>query len=154
MAYTPTTWVTGDTVTATKMNKIENGIADSGGALVCNTTYSNDYGCYALDKTAQEIYDALNAGEMVVIKYVYGTPETFYSGTTSFANVVRFSNYNYTETLSIYAVKCTVVTVGGNYGAGAPTVIRYIAEGLDDFPHAPLAAQTNANSLTEINGDG
>lgn len=30
MAYTPTTWVTGDTVTATKMNKIENGIANAG----------------------------------------------------------------------------------------------------------------------------
>ena len=30
MAYTPTTWTTGDTVTATKMNKIENGIANAG----------------------------------------------------------------------------------------------------------------------------
>ena len=34
MAYTPTTWVTGDTVTATKMNKIENGIANAGGGGV------------------------------------------------------------------------------------------------------------------------
>lgn len=31
MAYTPTTWVTGDTVTATKMNKLENGVANAGG---------------------------------------------------------------------------------------------------------------------------
>lgn len=30
MAYTPTTWATGDTITATKMNKIENGIANAG----------------------------------------------------------------------------------------------------------------------------
>ena len=30
MAYTPTTWVAGDTVTATKLNKIENGIANAG----------------------------------------------------------------------------------------------------------------------------
>lgn len=30
MAYTPTTWTTGDTITATAMNKIENGIADAG----------------------------------------------------------------------------------------------------------------------------
>lgn len=29
MAYTPTTWVTGDDVTATKLNKIENGIANA-----------------------------------------------------------------------------------------------------------------------------
>lgn len=35
MAYTPTTWVTGDDVTATKMNKIENGIANAGGGGGC-----------------------------------------------------------------------------------------------------------------------
>lgn len=31
MAYTPTTWVTGDKVTSTKLNKIEQGIANAGG---------------------------------------------------------------------------------------------------------------------------
>lgn len=31
MSYTPTTWTTGDTITAAKLNKIENGIADGGG---------------------------------------------------------------------------------------------------------------------------
>lgn len=30
MAYTPTTWTTGDTITASSMNKIENGISDAG----------------------------------------------------------------------------------------------------------------------------
>ena len=29
MSYTPTTWTTGDTITATAMNKIENGIANA-----------------------------------------------------------------------------------------------------------------------------
>lgn len=32
MSYTPTTWTTGDTITASALNKIENGIADAGGA--------------------------------------------------------------------------------------------------------------------------
>lgn len=31
MAYTPTTWTTGDDVTATKLNKIEQGIVNAGG---------------------------------------------------------------------------------------------------------------------------
>ena len=31
MAYTPTSWTTGDTITATKLNKIEQGIANAGG---------------------------------------------------------------------------------------------------------------------------
>ncbi len=30
MAYTPTTWLSGDTITAAKMNKIEQGITSSG----------------------------------------------------------------------------------------------------------------------------
>lgn len=31
MSYTPTSWSTGDTITASAMNKIENGIANAGG---------------------------------------------------------------------------------------------------------------------------
>lgn len=31
MSYTPTTWVTGDTITATKLNKLEQGVANAGG---------------------------------------------------------------------------------------------------------------------------
>lgn len=30
MSYTPTTWVTGDTITATKLNNMEQGIANAG----------------------------------------------------------------------------------------------------------------------------
>lgn len=30
MSYTPTTWTTGDTITATKMNKLEQGVANAG----------------------------------------------------------------------------------------------------------------------------
>ena len=31
MAYTPTNWTTGDTITATKLNKLETGVANAGG---------------------------------------------------------------------------------------------------------------------------
>ena len=34
MSYTPTTWTTGDTITASAMNKIENGIANADGGGV------------------------------------------------------------------------------------------------------------------------
>jgi hypothetical protein len=41
MAYTPTTWTTGDTITATAMNKIENGIASGGGYdLIVECSYN------------------------------------------------------------------------------------------------------------------
>ena len=44
MAYTPTTWNTGDTINAAKLNKIEQGIAGSGGVVsvrISATGFSN-----------------------------------------------------------------------------------------------------------------
>lgn len=62
MAYTPTTWVTGDTITAVKLNNMEQGIANAGGTLIC--TYTDDVQSQKLilDKTAQEILNALSSG--------------------------------------------------------------------------------------------
>jgi hypothetical protein len=40
MSYTPTNWSTGDTITASAMNKIENGIANAGGCAVVNFSVS------------------------------------------------------------------------------------------------------------------
>lgn len=45
MSYTPTTWVTGDTITATKLNKMEQGIAGaSPWDAVIRLTHSNNSG--------------------------------------------------------------------------------------------------------------
>jgi len=47
MSYTPTSWSTGDTITAAAMNKIENGIANAGGGgydAVIRLTHTNDSG--------------------------------------------------------------------------------------------------------------
>lgn len=40
MSYTPTTWNTGDTITPSALNKIENGIADAGGGGVASVRIS------------------------------------------------------------------------------------------------------------------
>ena len=44
MSYTPTTWTTGDTITATARNKIEQGIAGAGGGydFVITCEYDGD----------------------------------------------------------------------------------------------------------------
>lgn len=52
MSYTPTTWAAGDTVTAAKLNKLEQGVAAGGGVLVVHDVNGT------LDKTWQEIADA------------------------------------------------------------------------------------------------
>lgn len=47
MAYTPTNWTTGDTITATKLNKMEQGIADGGGGswdAVIRLVHANNSG--------------------------------------------------------------------------------------------------------------
>lgn len=38
MSYTPTVWNTGDTITAEKLNKLENGVASGGGIFVVPVT--------------------------------------------------------------------------------------------------------------------
>ena len=68
MAYTPTEWKTGDTITAEKLNKLENGILKSNGLIVHSSRYIEDeYTIQELDKTAQEIMDAVLNGQIVYI---------------------------------------------------------------------------------------
>ena len=132
MSYTKNTWANGDTITAAKLNNMENGIANAGSVLFCTSTYDGED--YYLDKTAGEIYEAIIAGTPVCIKYIYNTMEN-YSGTVSFAYVVRVSNYNYTDTINIYATKTIVGPVSSNNDMGLPSVVRYTAHGLDAYPY-------------------
>lgn len=55
MSYTPTQWATGDIITAEKLNKLENGVANAGGGGVL-VVHVNENG--VLDKTWKEIHDA------------------------------------------------------------------------------------------------
>lgn len=64
MSYTPTVWKKGDKITSEKLNKLENGVAGSGGGVL--VVHAND-DTGVFDKTWQEIHDALAAGEIVVL---------------------------------------------------------------------------------------
>ena len=64
MAYTPTVWATGDVITAEKLNKAEQGIADANG-IVCTITYDSVSENYTADKAFSEICDALDMGKPV-----------------------------------------------------------------------------------------
>ena len=71
MSYTKTNWKDGDVISAEKMNKIEQGIADagtsggSGGVLGVAVTYNDKGGTFS--RTWQEIYDTMDNGGFVVI---------------------------------------------------------------------------------------
>ena len=66
MSYTKQTWATGDVITASKMNHMEDGIA-SGGAYVFRSTGSPR----VLDKTFAEIKDMIEAGVVLYECNVY-----------------------------------------------------------------------------------
>lgn len=78
MAYTKQTWATGDVITAEKLNHREDGVAGAGGVLVVHINFTQDgnYTVYTLDKTWQEIYDALDSG--LVCSLVEGGEGSFY----------------------------------------------------------------------------
>lgn len=82
MAYTKQEWNCGDTITADKMNHIEDGIeaaSSGGGALFVKYDHREEAGntitCY-FDKTWQEVHDALVAGRVVTANAILQTQTT------------------------------------------------------------------------------
>lgn len=75
MAYTPTEWNCGDTITAEKLNKLENGLAEccGGGTEVIDvkivTSYAN---VVSVDHSAQEIFQALQNKQQVRLLWQTG----------------------------------------------------------------------------------
>ena len=152
MSYTPTTWTTGDTITATKLNKIEQGIADAGGVLICNSYYDSGKGEYVLNKTAGEIYDALVGGTPVYIKYQYGDI-TSYSGTMYLAPIIAVVNYAYTDMIRFVASKPKRQNFDSKYYNYAPGVIVYYADSLNAYPSFSSATSINTSAMVSSGVD-
>lgn len=62
MSYTPTEWKTGDIVSSQRLNKLEEGVRDAYEVMFINDTNNT------LDKTWQEIHDAMAQGKVCVFK--------------------------------------------------------------------------------------
>lgn len=157
MSYTPHTWVDNETITAAKLNNIEDGVQEAaqsggGGALIVNSSYSSAVGKDVLDKTAQEIYDALLSGTPVYIKYQYGNM-TEYTGTLYLAPVVKIYNYDYTNVIRVVAAKPVMALVQSNNVLAVPGCLIYGADGLNDYPvyEDSTSVNTASCSLTNIN---
>lgn len=76
MAYTPTSWVTGDVVTAEKLNNIESGIVGNETAIgnikeafIAEVTYDSEETAYSCDKTYAQIAAAITAGYVTFVNY-------------------------------------------------------------------------------------
>lgn len=64
MSYTPTTWQTGDTITAEKMNNIESGISNAG-SMVIPTFQIGEENQFTCDMTFAEVNSAIKSGKCV-----------------------------------------------------------------------------------------
>lgn len=72
MAYTKTTWATGDTITADKLNNMEDGIAANDNFLVVKINFVS--GAFTSDKTYAEIMEADTAGKIIICKKMGTAP--------------------------------------------------------------------------------
>ena len=86
MSYTKQNWQSGDTITATKLNHMEDGIADGGGVLFINIAEEGD--SLVMDKTWQQIHDA----PFAVVPYEY-------EGTLVMSAIVSVSDNPYSVTM-------------------------------------------------------
>lgn len=104
MSYTPTSWSTGDTITASALNKIENGIANAGGGIYDGYDYViRKVGTSepTLEKgTFSDIYDILQAQEPVRGLYVENTTiGTYYDTACNFVPFTRTNYYSSANTI-------------------------------------------------------
>ena len=78
MSYVKNTWQTGDTITATGLNHMEDGIAEAGGGGGLTVTFTTeDSGMsYTADKTYAEVYNALS-NRIPVMGYVGASGGTY-----------------------------------------------------------------------------
>ena len=74
MSYTPTNWKAGDTVTSAKLNKMEQGIANSdNGILVINESLEPNSDTLYLNKTYAEIISAAQEGKFIIFIEMSGS---------------------------------------------------------------------------------
>lgn len=91
MSYTPTTWSSGDTITAAALNKMEQGITNSG-PLIVHINYDQN-GNRTLDKTWLEIYNAaISVGVNIYARLENGDD---YDISVGFLQNIYFQNNEY-----------------------------------------------------------
>lgn len=98
MSYTPTTWQTGDTITAAGLNKIEQGIANAGSAIPLVVTVTESGADLVCNKTFNQVKAAIDANQQVYFDFTgtsdwdncyslaLGYSNSFFSVTTIVSN--------------------------------------------------------------------
>ena len=80
MSYTPTSWSTGDTITAAAMNKIENGIANAGGGVDCILYMDSNGAVAAYGDFASALAKLASGVPISILNYAVAHTSTIFSG--------------------------------------------------------------------------
>ena len=147
MSYEPTVWAAGDVVTATKMNKIEQGISENSGGgstgLVVNR--EEEDGVYILSERFSTIADCIESGGTVYIHGTVATEESGEGGTPSRSGSgTEIDFYVPVQTLidsesGIYGIMVAVYSVG-NY--------NFVAATREDYPTSPSGSNSQPVSVS------
>lgn len=121
MSYTPTTWQSGDVITSTKLNKLEQGVA--GNILIVDII---NVGWLQTDKTYGQIYDALNNGVPVYVRCSRHPNENDYDD--GFFQVK--SVYRYYDS---YRMMCDWISVNYAGPVYRPCVAVFEADGIEFY---------------------
>lgn len=109
MAYEKQTWATGDTVTAAKLNHIEDGIAANNKFIVTLTPTSLDYSG-TMDKTVAQINEAYEAGMEIWFRVILSGTDDFEGPMTA---VRHFGAYTFDDFIGMIVLPSegTLITV-------------------------------------------
>lgn len=72
MAYEPTAWKSGDVVTSAKLNKLEQGVANT--VFIVTLSYDEETNTYSLDQQYADIVAAYEAGANLFCSVEEGAP--------------------------------------------------------------------------------
>lgn len=127
MSYTPTTWRTGDVITAEKLNHAEIGVSTL--STPCEiysftATYNESSSQYRLSATWQEIYNKA-IQENCILHYYFSDGNTNYSSTECY---VYQSEYSY----EIFIVP--PINHLSLYRSTYPGAIEYMCISSDEYP--------------------
>lgn len=116
MSYTPTNWSNGDSITAAKLNKMEQGIEDASGGgaepLIVNVVDDSDHAKMVFDKTWNEVKTAFGGGQSVVLSVSDSSSDEFYQA----IQVISKSKYD----TPAYNVQTSTSTYSCNTADGYP----------------------------------
>lgn len=150
MSYTPTTWTTGDTITATKLNKMEQGIANAGSAMIVDTNgqYISGVGEFeyneTLNATFAQIYDALADGIPVYIRrnIEEGGYSEDYACCSALYSVL--CAYKYDDSYRVYALSNNIWYYASKFYLGQPAIVTFSASSPSSYPTAIVNTVSNS----------